>query len=478
MGYFQQIYGVVTTITGPGVTNVATPVASAYSDSIPLLVISSSLPRSATRHPKGLLHEIKNQAGVMEALAGWTRVVEHVEELPYALNDAFRALRQGRPRGAYLQVPLDLLQAEADVEIPEPAEIVLPQPEKESLDAAARLLREARRPLIIAGAGVTAAAANTHLARLAELLGAPVILGNKSHDVLPSEHPLVISVNNSAPAEVYALIEKADVALIVGSKLGLHRTGEHGYPLPQALIQVDIDPAEIGRHYPVRIGLAADARLTLEALLERLHDQPFSRDQAALLAELERIRKALRERCHKSYGEMVHLLDGVREGLPNNGIVVADMTMLGYASAQYLPTYEPRTYIHPNELCTIGCGLPLALGAKVGAPERQVITLCGDGGFLLNTGELAAAVQEKIPVVIIIFNDSTFTAVKRAQHYDYAKHYIATDLVAPDYVALAHAFHAEGMRAENPEALRDAIRKASSLNKPTIIEVPLPAREW
>jgi thiamine pyrophosphate-dependent acetolactate synthase large subunit-like protein len=182
----------------------------------------------------------------------------------------------------------------------------------------------------------------------------------------------------------------------------------------------------------------------------------------------------MRRRAHSLFGEGAALLDAVREGLPRNGIVVADMTMLGYISAYYLPVYEPRSYIHPSELCTIGCGLPLALGAKVAAPDRPVVALCGDGGFLLNMGELATAAQERIPVVIVLFNDSTYTAVKRGQRRRPNGRVIATDLLAPDYVALAQAFHINGVRAETPAALRDAIQSALAGTGPTLIEVPLP----
>ena len=154
------------------------------------------------------------------------------------------------------------------------------------------------------------------------------------------------------------------------------------------------------------------------------------------------------------------------------------MTMLGYASAQYFPVYEPRTFVHPSELCAIGCGFPLALGAKLAAPSQPVVALCGDGGFLLNSGELATAVQEQLPVVTVLFNDATYTAVKSDQHRRFGSRYIATDLLAPDYVALAQAFHARGVRAETPEALRDAVSTSIHLSGPTLIEVPLPAREW
>jgi acetolactate synthase-1/2/3 large subunit len=486
--------GVVCTITGPGATNVATPLADAYADSLPLLVISTGPGRASQGHFRGELHGIKDQLGALAALAGWARAVESVEEIPFALQEAFRLMRVGRPRGAYLQIPLDLLESEAEVAIAAPVPPVgeLDEATRTSIQAAAGLLREARAPLIVAGAGVTFAGANEQLARLAELLQAPVLLGGKSHDVLPDDHPLVIPARGYAPRMLQPLVEGSDVVLAVGSKLGAQRTGttvleggklrtlrtrDGGLPLTSRLIHIDIDPAEIGHNYPAQVGIAADARLALTALLAALDGQ-----QVAAVGRREQVvqvRETLRRRVRQAYGEGVALLDGIRQALPRNGIVVADMTMLGYASAQYLPVYQPRTFLHPSELCAIGCGLPLALGAQLAAPAQPVVALCGDGGFLLNVGELATAVQERLPVVSVIFNDATYTAVKSDQQHRFGGRYIATDLRAPDFSALAQAFHARAARAESPQELCEAISVAlREPDGPTVIEVPLPARDW
>ena len=469
--------GVALTITGPGVTNVATPVASAYADSVPLLVVSTSLPRAAAGRPMGLLHEMKDQLGVMESLAGWTRAVQRVDEIPDALRDAMRALRSGRPRAAYVQIPLDLLEAETDAAIAEPAPVEPARPAQAHIQAAAELLAAARRPLIVAGAGVTAAGANDALARLATLLGAPVLLGGKSRDVLPADFPLAIATTGyGLPRELLELVGSSDAVLVVGSKLGAERTGGGRLPLPAALAQIDVDPAEIGRQYPARAGVVGDAELALTRLCAELEGAPRERESRA--AEVAAAREALRGGVRRAYGDSVALLDALRDALPRDGIVVADMTMLGYASAEYLPVYQPRTYIHACELCTIGCGLPLALGASIAAPGRPVVALCGDGGVLLNVGELATAVQERIPVIAVVFNDATYTAVKSDQQRRFEGRYIATDLAAPDYVALARSFGARGLRAEGPEALREAITEALGYDGPSVIDVPLPARQW
>ena len=471
--------GVACTITGPGATNIATPIAEAYTDSIPLLVISSSLARERPHYMLGELHETKDQFASIAALAGWSRAITRVEDIPSALSDAFDYLRRDRPRAAYLEIPYNLLSVKADIELPVAPLLAdssrLPRAE---IASAAALLRTAKRPLLVAGAGVTAAGANKELARLADLLSAPVLLGAKSHDVLPSDFPLVLtSTGFDLVPELLELVQRSDAALVIGSKLGAKRTGERALPLPTPLIQIDIDPDAIGFNYPTDVKIVADARMALAALVQQIEeeDRPV---RPMRTREIESARSALRIYTEQYLGEAVTLLDTLRTSLPRETIVVADMTMLGYASARSFPMYEPRTFIHPFEFCTIGCGLPLALGAKVAQPQRPVVALCGDGGFLLNSSELATAVQEQIDVLIILFNDSAYTAVKKTQHLLYANRYTATDLREPDFVALAQAFGARGIKASSTVELQEAVRTALQAGGTTLIEVPLPSWPW
>jgi thiamine pyrophosphate-dependent acetolactate synthase large subunit-like protein len=469
--------GVVSVITGPGVTNVATPMADAYADGIPLLVIASSLPRASRGRRRGELHEVKDQTGVMESLAGWTRVVESIEEIPEAIRDAFRALALGRPHGAYVEIPLDLLALAADLEIPAPAAVALPQAPSTEIAAIARLLREARRPLMVAGSGITMSGANEQLLWLAELLGAPVLLDSKSRDALPTGHPLVLTMSGYAHTrELRSVIAESDVALVIDSRFGAGRPGIDRLLLPPTIIQIDREPGEIGRLFPAAPGIVADARLALDMLLEALRDDVGEHESR--VEEVARAKQALDERVRQAYGDNVAYLEAVRDAVPRDGIIVADMTKLGYASSEWLPLYKPRTYIHPAELCSIGCGLPLAIGAKVAAPDRPVVALCGDGGFLLNVGELATLAQEQAGVTIVIFNDATYTAVKAQQQRRYNGRYIATDLLAPDYVALARAFGLRARRAATPEELRETLAEAMQSSGSTLIEVPLPEAQW
>jgi thiamine pyrophosphate-dependent acetolactate synthase large subunit-like protein len=474
--------GVALVITGPGVTNIATPIADAFADSVPLLVIATSLPGETGGHSWGRLHELKDQLGMARALAGWVHEVRHVAEIPAALHEAFRLMRSGRPRGAYLQIPLDVLAESAEMEIPTSEEPVTPGPAAAEIAAACELLRASRRPLIVAGAGVSASGANAELLRLAELLRAPVLLGGKSHDVLPSDHPLVIATRGY-PARILApLVTACDLALVVGSKLGMQRTTlpaleggggsrEGRLPLPEQLIHIDIDPQEIGHLYPASLGIAADARQTLSALLAALTDEPGQHDERQ--EEIAMIKTALAERSRHIYGEVSAWLEALRAALPRESIVVADMTIAGYAAAQAFPVYEPRTFLHASELCSIGNGLPLALGAQLAAPQRPVVALCGDGGFLLNASELATAAQEGIPVTVLLFNDASYTAVKNDQRRRFEDRSIATDLLPLDYAALARAFRVAGLRVTHPQELGAALQEAQVLGGPALIEVPL-----
>ena len=270
--------GVVSVITGPGVTNVATPVADAWADAIPLLVIASSLPRASRGRRRGELHEVKNQYGVMDSLAGWSRAVEYLEEIPEAIRDAFRAMRMGRPRGAYIEIPLDLLAMEAELQIPEPAPIALASPPVQDIAAISDYLRTAHHPSILVGNGVTSAGANAQLLRLAELLEAPVVLNSKSRDALPTAHPLVIPTSGYpfTPA-MRDIISASDVALVIDSRLGAERPGQSKLRLPTTMLQIDSEPSEIGRHFPVTLGVVANPRLALDALLEALQDTPRDR---------------------------------------------------------------------------------------------------------------------------------------------------------------------------------------------------------
>lgn len=467
--------GVALVISGPGVTNIATPMANAYSDSVPVLTIATTLPRDHDGRERGALHELKDQYGSMSALVGWARRVSGASEPPGAVAEAFAALTARRPRGAYLEIPLDLLTEPVPGGAAEPLPVSRPVPAAETVREAAALLDGATRPLIIAGSGATDAADS--LRALAERLGAPVLLGPGSKGVLPDGHPLALATRVSVvPDALRELIDGCDVALIVGTKLGDERTAAGSMPLPPVRIRVDLDPAEIDRRRPVDVGVHADAGAFLDALLDAC-DGPGGtlRDDRAQWAAkaVAAAKAAMVEYARTDFEVPTEYLEAIRAALPPDGVTVADMTMLGYASAELYPVDRPRTYIHPYELCSIGCGLPIALGARVGSGDRPVVALCGDGGILQTIGELATATQENVPVTVIVFNDRTYSAVHQQQRRAYDGRVIATELQAPDYIGLAASFGLHAARAESPDSLQAALSAASARPSATLIEVPI-----
>jgi acetolactate synthase-1/2/3 large subunit len=220
------------------------------------------------------------------------------------------------------------------------------------------------------------------------------------------------------------------------------------------------------------VSIVADAGEALGALLAAVEEgaRPkgrWSEDQVAI------IRDRLQEPSDARVAGYIPYLDALRDAMDRDAIICNDMTMMAYEGARYMPVFEPRTYTFPRGFGTLGSAMPTALGAKIGMPDRQVISICGDGGFQFTMEELGAAVHHRIPIAIVIFNDATHTAVKAAQKRTYPDRYVAVDLVNPDYVKLAAAYGIEGIRAESPEALTEALRKAKSSDMPVIIDVPI-----
>ena len=483
--------GVATVITGPGVTNIATPMANAYSDSVPVLTIATTLPRDHGGRERGALHEVKDQFAAMDALVGWARRVSGADELPRALADAFAALTARRPRGAYLEIPLDLLTEPAPSGPADPLPVTRAAPAEADVARAAGLLAGAARPLIVAGAGVTAAGGCDELRTLAERLGAPVLLGPGSKGVLPDDHPLALATRVSlVPDSLRELIGGCDVALIIGTKLGDERTAVGALPLPATRVRVDLDPAEITRGFPVDLGIHADAAAFLNALLPLLGEPSPPSGSSAPVASAEpcgatwaeegvaAVKGAMGELARVEFEVPTEYIDAVRAALPAESVLVADMTQLGYAAAELYPVDRPRAFVHPYELCSIGCGLPIAIGARAGVGADRagcpVVALCGDGGILQTIGELATAAQEEVPVTVVVFNDATYSAVRQQQRRVYDGRTIATELVAPDYPALAAAFGLDATRADSPDALRAALTASIAAGGPGLIEVPVP----
>jgi acetolactate synthase-1/2/3 large subunit len=462
--------GVCLAVCGPGVLNAATPLATAFTDSTPVLLLSGQVATAGRGPRSGYYHENDQ----LTACATFTKAQARVESplcvLP-ALDRMFLAMTGGRPGPVLLDVPVDVLRADfPDSPWPAlPPEPRPPAPSSRDVERLAGLLQGWRRPVILAGGGVVTAGAEAPLAEVAERLGAPVFHTAMGKCAIGSSHPLAAGLPwHKATSDLTnmasffsPLLHEADGLLAVGCRFTQLVTGSWSMPRPPALAQIDIDGQELGRHYPVTVGIEADARETLRALLEALpaaRRRPWADVTAA----------APRERWRLPGLDLVAPL---RRALPEDAILAADITRLGYILLADFPLDRPRTFLHPAGYVSMGFGLPAALGAKAGFPDRTVVAVAGDGCFLMSGMELATAVQERLPVVLVVVNDGSLTLIKAIQQRRYDSRFLGVDLVNPDLQLLGRAFGVPFWRADSDAAFETAVREAAATGEPALIEV-------
>jgi acetolactate synthase-1/2/3 large subunit len=330
---------------------------------------------------------------------------------------------------------------------------------------AAACLRAAKRPAILAGGDINAAGAAAALDRFARRLAAPVIQTRLGKGSLPCDHPL--NFGNSRHRRAKAVLAAADALIAVGVRFTQIDTANWRMHVPPFLIQIDRDPAEIGREFPVSAGLAGDLSQSMDLLMQVAGPSYEPAGWRELLADIQA----------SHVRPPVPVLSDIRQVLPKNGIFAADITSLSYRAFDEFPVYGPRDFLYSCHYVTMGCGLPFALGAKVACPDRQVVALCGDGGVLMSIGELATAAQYNIAAVLVVVVDHALVAIKASQIKNYGGRLIDTDLPGPDFVALAQSFGITAFRAHGLEQFRGLLAEALALDKPVLLEVPMSSRE-
>jgi acetolactate synthase-1/2/3 large subunit len=468
--------GVCLVTAGPGLTNCITGLGTAYSDSIPMLVISGDIPLNAIGQGKGYFHEM-DHLGVTAPLTKWNSMAKSPDEIPELVARAFHEMATGRPRPVHLDFPVDVLAATSEEEplhVPTAEPPLAPMPD---IQRAADLLRKAERPLIIAGGGVTSADAQDELLGVAGALGAPIVTTPMGIDSVPHDHPnaagtllhKTTSDLTNMGENLSALPRHADVVLAVGCRFSQLATGNWALELPENLIQIDIDGEEIGRNYLVQVGVCAHIKVALKALQEEVGVEP----SGDVSTEWQHVQSQLPVPDHWHI-EGFDIAPIMRRVLKRDAIVTCDITRLNYMMLANFPVFEPRTFLHSSCFIAMGYGLPAALGAKAALPGRQVVSVVGDGGFLMTAQELACAVQEKLNVVTIVINDNCLSAMKGIQNRTYGGRHIAVDLVNPDFVQFAESFGALGLRVETVDQFEPALREALAANRPALIEVQAP----
>jgi acetolactate synthase-1/2/3 large subunit len=458
--------GACMVVPGPGLLNAAAALSTAYACNSPVLCVTGQIQSDLIGVGRGLLHEIPNQLGMIRSVTKHAERAVDPAEIPGLVSRAFGVLREGRVRPVEIEVPPDTLFATAEVALLPPAALPARSAgDPEQVAAAATLLASARRPLIWSGGGVLGSGAEEELRRLAALLQAPVVMTQNGKGALSDRDPLAQNLLGAME-----LLPETDVIFAVGTRFVDPATARWRIGPERTVIQMDIDPEEIGRNYPVTVGIMADAKAGLAALANCLEREMGTRPSRA--AELAALKRQVADRA-RAIGPQADYALAVRAALPDEAIVVSEMTQVGYWANLAFPVYEPHSFITPGYQGTLGYGFPTALGAKVGNPDRPVVSLNGDGGFGFCLNELSTMARHDIPAIAVVFNDGAFGNVKRIQQEQFGGRLIASDLRNPDFVALANAFGVTGRRAESPRALHDAIEEAIRANEPILIDVPI-----
>jgi acetolactate synthase-1/2/3 large subunit len=473
MGYAKSTgrTGVFTVVPGPGVLNAAAALCTAMGNCAPVVCLTGQVPSSFLGRGRGHLHELPDQAGTLRTLIKDAWRIDSPTDASRLVNKAFAAAASGRPGPIAVEMCWDIMAADAPaaIEPPDPARD-RPEPDSEAIDAAVELLAAAKKPLITCGSGAQHAA--LEVLALAETLQAPVTAFRSGRGVVAEDHAL--GVASVAARELW---DEVDVLVGVGSRLEMpymrwgdamryERKPSHG----PKLIRIDIDPAEMLRFEP-DVAIVADAadgcRLLADRLAKRASPDRGRRDE---IAAAKRVAAAAVERIQPQTA----YLRAIRAVLPRDGLLVPELSQVGFTTyTGAFPVLAPRTYISEGFQGTLGFGFPTALGAKVANPEKAVVSITGDGGFMFGVQELATAAQYGIGLVTIVFNNHSYANVLRDQQLQFGGRTIGSRLANPDFVRLAESFGVAARRVTTPHELRGALESELAAARPALIEVAM-----
>jgi acetolactate synthase-1/2/3 large subunit len=469
--------GVFAVVPGPGILNTSAALCTAHGCCAPVLCITGQVPSAFLGRGRGHLHELPDQLATLRSLTKWAARIERPVDAPEVINEAFRQMLSGRPGAVAVEMAWDTMASSAYVEpmgaaaIPKP-----PAPSPLEVDAAAKLLAAARRPMIMTGSG--AQHASDAVRALAKELDAPVAAFRGGRGIVSEDHPLGIS-----SYAAFKLWPQTDALIGIGSRVEMPYMRWTGMmslvDRPQApphLIRIDIDPAEMRRLVP-HAGIVADADVWTRALLaavRRLRGRKGAAKGASeARARVTDVKAEVRAAYEKVQPQLAYL-DAIRRVLPREGLFVTEVSQMGFTSYFGYPVYAPRTYVSEGYQGTLGFGFPTALGVKVAHPDKPVVSVTGDGGFLFAVQELATAAQYGIALVTLLFNNSSYGNVLRDQRTAFGNRVIGSVLDNPDFMLLAKAFGVEGHRVASPSALERVLAKTIHTDKPVLIEIEVP----
>ncbi len=453
--------GVVCTTAGPGATNALTGIAEAWADSVPLLLISGQVNALDLDRECGNYHEIDLE-GIFRPVTRWCGTLRRPDQIPSLVGRAFEAMTTGRHRPAALFLPQDLMRqpCSANPDAISFAPTPTPRVSETALEEAAGLLARARRPIILAGGGALWAGAIEELREVARLLDAPVITTLNGKGIIDERDPQ--SLGHARSIRARAALPHADAMLAIGCRFTEVLTDWRRMPVPQVLVQIDLDPDQVGMNYPATLGIVADARIALAGLARLLASRPSKSEWKAIVEEARRA----------THPRPEWVIDVLRDELPGDVPVFTDACEIGYRMHADWISHGPRRFFYPSNYITLGWAFPATLGAAVGLEGRPVVSVSGDGGFLMTAQELATAARYRLRAIALIHNDSTYGAIKNIQQRVHGARYLDVDLNNPDFPLLAASFGIQASKVNSPDDFRAMLRRALAHDGPSLIEIP------
>ena len=454
--------GVYTCVPGPGVLNTTAALCTAYAANAPVLCVTSEIPSKEIGRGHGILHELPGQLNTLRSLTKAALRINHPTEALGLMADAFYQLRSGRPGPVVVECPWDTLGASALVDSLEPREPARPPPaDPDAVLRAAQLIAEAKQPMIMVGGGAFGAQREIH--ELSQLLQAPVVAHRSGRGVLADDQPLALTCGSGIEPWL-----TTDVLVAIGTRMELQYLRWRKIPDGLRIVRIDIDALEMTRR-PATVGLVTDAALGTRALVEAL--RPLAGSRSSRADEFMTIKARARKKF-ESVQPQVGYLDQIRQILPRDGFFVEEISQMGFTARFAFPVFEPRTYVSSGYQDNLGFGFMTALGVKVANPDKVVISINGDGGFLFGIQELATAAQHKIGLIILVFNNRSFGNVLRDQKTTFGGRVMGAELDNPDFIKLAESFGIPAVRVTNETEFGGALRRAVAEGGPALIEVP------
>lgn len=456
--------GAYTVVPGPGLLNSGAALCTAYGANAPVMCVTGNIMSHLIGQGRGQLHELPDHLGTLQGLTKWADRINHPTEAAAKMDQAFAQMLSGRQRPVGIEAPWDVFGMAADMPDPVATQPVpAPRPDADAIAKAAQMIMAAKNPMIMVGGG--ARDASPEVTELARLLQAPVTAHRQGKGVLSEDDPLSL-----LPPAAWKYWQNCDLLIGIGSRLELQYFRWRWMPQGLKVLRIDIDPTEMVRLKP-DLGIVTDAALGAVDLIAALKAAGHTASDRS--SECADLRDAATQ-AFKAVQPQESYLGVIRDVLPRDGFFVEEVSQVGFSARMCFPVYAPRHYVTCGYQDNLGFGFNTALGVKVANPDKAVVSVSGDGGFMFGVQELATARQFGIAVVAIVFNNSAYGNVRRDQQNVYDNRLIGADLENPDFAALARSFGVDGYTADTPEDLRSVLTDALAANKPAVIEVKVP----